>query len=122
MDRLLWVVTGLSIGLALLVLRSLRRKHIRVEYSVSWLVAALILLLLSCMPSILHWVADLIGVSSPPLALFLLVLTVFVAVFYRISIVISDLKDTNIALTQKVAILEYRIQALNEKQEANPIR
>lgn len=114
MDRLLLVVTALSLGLLVLVLRSLRRQHIRVEYSVSWLAAGMVLLLLSGMPRLLHWVADLLGVPSPPFALLILVLTVFVAVFYRISIVVSGLKDTNIALTQKVAVLEYRIQSLYE--------
>ena len=39
MDRLLNVTTVLSIVLLLMVLISVRRAHIRVEYSVSWLLA-----------------------------------------------------------------------------------
>jgi hypothetical protein len=30
-------------------------------------------------------------------------------------VIISSLKDSNIALTQKVAILEYKVRSLNEK-------
>ena len=41
MDRLLNVMTILSIVLMLVVLFSVRRSHIRVEYSVSWLGAGL---------------------------------------------------------------------------------
>ena len=37
MDRLLLVLGGFSIVLLVLVLSSVRREHIRVEYSVSWL-------------------------------------------------------------------------------------
>ena len=44
MDRLLKVTTVLSIALMLLVLFSVRRSHIRVEYSMSWLIAASALL------------------------------------------------------------------------------
>ena len=40
MDRLLNVTTVLSILLLIMVLISVRRAHIRVEYSVSWLLAA----------------------------------------------------------------------------------
>ena len=41
------VMTGFSILLMGLVLASVRREHIRAEYSVSWLVAGVTLLILS---------------------------------------------------------------------------
>ena len=44
MERLLDAMTILSIVLMLVILYSVRRSHIRVEYSVSWLAAAIILL------------------------------------------------------------------------------
>ena len=40
---------------------------------------------------------------------------VFILVFYRLSVRISDLKDANIALTQRVAILEYQQRLENEE-------
>ena len=40
MDRLLNVTTAVSVILLLMVLVSIRRAHIRVEYSMSWLFAA----------------------------------------------------------------------------------
>jgi hypothetical protein len=39
-------------------------------------------------------------------------------VFYQFSIVISDLKDANISLAQRVAILEFKIRSLHENKEA----
>ena len=47
MERLLNAITILSLALMIAVLFSVRRSHIRVEYSVSWLAAAVILLVLS---------------------------------------------------------------------------
>ncbi len=49
MDRLLNVITVFSLLLIGLVLLSVRRAHIRVEYSVSWLIAAVVLLVLVAM-------------------------------------------------------------------------
>jgi len=115
MDRLLNVMTVLSIVLIATVLFSVRRSHIRVEYSVSWLGAAFILLLLSLSPRGLNWIAAELGLAEPSLALLMLVLCVFLVVIYRLSVVISDLKDANIAMAQRVAILEFQIQSLNEK-------
>ncbi|PYT29307.1 MAG: hypothetical protein DMG58_16565 [Acidobacteria bacterium] len=113
MDRLLNVMTGLSALLILLVLASVRRARIRVEYSVAWLIGAAALLVLSRARGLLNAIASWLGVPYPPLALLLTVGCVFVLIFYRFSI--SQLKDDNIALAQRVAILEYHIQSLKDQ-------
>ena len=71
--------------------------------------------MLSRARGLLHWIADLLGLTYPPLALLLIVGCVFLIIFYRFSIVISRLKDDNIALAQRVAILEYHIQTLKDQ-------
>ena len=118
MDRLLNVVMLLSAGLIVLVLASLRRAHIRVEYSVSWLAAGLGLLVLSRAEGTLIWLARVLGVEEPPLALLFVSFSVFLLVFYRFSIIISELKDANIALAQRLAILQYEIESLHGKAKA----
>ncbi len=72
MDHLLNVTTGLSIVLLVIVLVSVRRAHIRVEYSVSWLIAAGAMLVLSRARPVLDAVRRLIGLPDTPLTLFLL--------------------------------------------------
>lgn len=117
MDRLLNVMTVLSVTLIILVLVSVRRAHIRVEYSVSWLVAAVGLLVLSRNRTLLHWLSHGMGLGADaPLALLLLVFCLFAVVFYTFSLQISDLKDRNIALTQRLAILEFELRAQREGQ------
>ena len=115
MDRLLNAMTGLSVLVILLVLASVRRARIRVEYSVSWLIGAVALLVLSRSQNLLHSIAGLLGVTYPPLALILLVGCVFLVMFYRFSLIISQLKDDNIALAQRVAILEYHIRSFKNQ-------
>jgi hypothetical protein len=109
MERLLDSVSILSVILIGLVLTSLRRAHIRVEYSVSWLFAGVALFALSCSPWILRKAGDYLGLSDAPVLLLFVIGGVFLIMFYRFSIIISKLKDNNIALAQRVAILEYHI-------------
>ena len=123
MERLLNVTTVVAIILLLLVLFSIRRAHIRVEYSMSWLAAAVGLIALSRMPSIMQYAAEHIGLGNdPPLALFLTGASVFLIMFFRYSVIVSHLRDDNIALAQRVAILEFHIQTLRtnlpERNEA----
>jgi hypothetical protein len=112
MDRLLNFTTGMSVLLIVLVLASVRRAHIRVEYSVSWLLASVAILVLSRSRKLLEAAASQLGVADPPMALMLLAGCVFVIIFYRFSLIISKLKDDNIALAQRVAILEYHLQTI----------
>lgn len=117
MDRLLNVTTVLSIVLLVMVLISVRRAHIRVEYSVSWLLASAAMLVLSRTRPLLDAVTRLTGIPDSPLTLFLLVGGVFLIMFFRSSIIISHLRDDNVALAQRVAILEYHIQSLRHHEE-----
>src|SRR6266568_1539246 len=112
MERFLNVMTVTSALLLALVLTSLRRAHIRVEYSVSWLIAAVALLVVSRSRSLLDATAGFLGISYPPLAPLLLVGCVFLLMFYRFSLVVSKLRDDNIALAQRLAILEFHLQSL----------
>jgi hypothetical protein len=116
MERLLNVMTVLSVVLMVLVLFSVRRSHIRVEYSVSWLGAAVVLLILSRSRGLLSWIAQYLGLESYALALVILMFCVFMVVFYRFSVILSDLKDANIAMAQRLAILEYQLQQTDEKR------
>jgi hypothetical protein len=115
MDRMLDVLAIFSLLLAGLVLVSVRREHIRVEYSVSWLVAAIALLILSRWQDLVRRIPAWIGVSDAALAMLIVSGGVFVLVLYRLSMIISHLKDSNIALIQKVAILEFNLESLHEK-------
>jgi hypothetical protein len=120
MDRLLNIMTVFSLLLIGLVLASVRRAHIRVEYSVSWLLAAMVLLVLSRWRTLQEWLATSLGLSDAPLALLMVAGAVFLVVLYRFSLVISRLKDSNIALTQRLAILEFRLESFDEKNKAVP--
>ena len=112
MQSLLNVTTILSIVLLIMVLISVRRAHIRVEYSVSWLLAAVAMLLLSRARPALDFITAHTGIPDTPLTLFLISGSLFLIMFFRFSIIISHLRDDNIALAQRVAILEFHIQGL----------
>ena len=96
----------------------MRRQRIRVEYSVSWLVAAAALFALTFSNGPTNWIGRLIGVPGGPTVLVIMILAAFLAVFYRFTSIISDLKDNNVALAQRVAVLEYLISSLHEKEAA----
>ncbi len=120
MDRLLGVMTVSSLLLIGLVLASVRREHIRVEYSISWLAAGLALLVLSLWKSLDQRIA--VALRIPDLAVTLLTVcgVVFLGVLFAFSLRLSQLKDSSIKLAQRVAILEYRLSLTEQSATNNP--
>lgn len=118
MERLLSVVAILSGAMIVVVLVSLRREHIRVEYSVSWLTAGVTMLIVSQSAPIRDSLSRLVGIREPAMALLFIAFSVFLLVFYRFSMILSQLKDANIALAQRVAMLQYQLEAIDEKRTA----
>lgn len=118
MSAIAGFLIAVSLVLILAVLVEVRRTHIRVEYSVSWLFAAVALLLVASVPGIMSLLSRGLGLEQEPLTLILAVGCIFLFVLFRLSIVVSSLKDNNIALAQRVAILEFRIAACHEEAQS----
>jgi hypothetical protein len=116
MDHLLNITTGLSVLLLVIVLFSVRRAHIRPEYSVTWLVAAVAMMVLSRARPLLEFLRRISGVPDTPLALFLIGAGVFLIMVFRFSVILSHLRDDNIALAQRVAILEYYVKSIGDHE------
>jgi len=116
MDRLLNVTAAVSVILLVIVLISVRRAHIRVEYSITWLLAAFALLVLSRMHATLDLLRGLLGLPDTPLTLFLFAASAFLVVFFRFSVIISHLRDDNVSLAQRIAILENRLYGLENRE------
>ncbi len=105
----------LVVGILTIVvtLFSLRREHIRTEYSVSWLAVGAILTLLALFPRALDATARALDVD--PRTCFLIASGALISsLVFEISHVVSKLRDENVMLAQRLAILEYQLRPSGE--------
>ena len=119
MEKLLWWTSVMSVVLIVMVLTALRRSHIRVEYSVTWLIACVALFALSRSQTALSWIASTLGLGYAPTVLVFVAGFIFLVMFFWTCVVISRLRDDNIALAQRVAILEYHLNRLRNSGGAD---
>jgi hypothetical protein len=99
------------IGAAVIIaatLISLRRTHQRVEYSVSWLGVGFALFFCALFPRFLVRGAAILGLDTPVYFVFIAGVLVL-ALLFEVSMVVSQLRDENVILTQRLAILEYHL-------------
>lgn len=109
-----------SVLLLLQIIRAVRREHIRVEYSMAWFGASILLLILSVYEPAIAWLSVFLGVSNPSFVLIPIAGLLFLFTFFRTSIQISELKDNNILLAQKISILEWEVK--NQASDINNLQ
>ena len=114
-DRTIVVSVVGSLLLLLLVLELVRRRRLREQYALAWLISGVILFILSFSRPLLAFAAQILGIHYPPSALFLIGFFLFMLVLLHFSAIISrqanELKD----LVQEVALLQWRIGQCERK-------
>ncbi len=102
-----------SLVLVLFVIEAIRRSHLNARYAILWLGAGGVLLLFSIYRPLLHWSAELLGISYPPSLLFGLAFLFLLVIVLHYSLVISSHRNSIRRLAQTVALLE---RALEDQQ------
>jgi len=92
------------------VLELIRRRRLKEEYSLLWLLAGAIMLVLTVARPLLEVLARAIGIYYAPSALFLVAGLLAMATGLHFTTVISSLTDQNRILAQRLAILEEKLR------------
>ena len=101
--------------LLIIVLELVRRKKFREEYCLLWIVTVVVLLILTLWKGSLKLIAGTLGILYPPSALFVVGSMFILTILLHFSAVISSFKTKNQELAQRFAILNLRLEKLEEK-------
>ena len=111
----------ICIFLVAYVFELVRRRHLSEEYSMGWLVAGSMMLILSISESLLVWVSNLVGATLFTSTLFFFGLVFLVTICLHFSIRISALTNQVRTLTQHMGILHSEKQLLEEQIGLNSL-
>lgn len=91
-----------------------RKRRLREEYAILWLLTALSVAVLSLWPGLIELLSRITGLYYLTSVVFIVFVFV-VAVLMHYSVVISRMKDANKELVQKCALLEQRVREIDER-------
>jgi len=117
-DRLQLVAILAAIALLLVVLELVRRRRLLERYALLWLASGIVLLALASWRDGLERLAKLVGIYSPPNALFVVALLFVLALLLHFSAAVSRLADQSKLLAQRLAILEDVVREEAERAPA----
>ena len=117
-DRVQLISIAISVLLLVAVLELVRRRKLVEEYSIIWILGALVLLAASVWRGFLDTAAQFLGIYYPPsLILMGLVLLFFVALL-ALSVVLSRQQRQIESLTEETAVLGAEIRDLRPPTRA----
>ncbi|HEX9935116.1 MAG TPA: DUF2304 domain-containing protein [bacterium] len=101
------VVAVLSLFLFGFVLNLIRKRRMRIEYSILWLIVSSIILAASIWQRMADRLAYAVGINYPPAFFFLVAILFLIMIFLHFSIELTKLKDQNKILIQELSMLKH---------------
>lgn len=108
-----------SLFLFAFILRLVKRKRLKEEYSLLWLGFSLVFIALAFYKPLLELVADALGILYAPAALLLILVTSIFFILIQFSVVISKLAEGNKNLIQEVGILKAELIKIQQTVKDN---
>lgn len=109
----LFILT-LSLILLGFVLNLVRKKRIRIEYSILWLFVSFIIVLVSIWSDLADQLAYFMGIYYPPALFFLIAIIFFILLMLHFSIEMTRMKDQIKTIVQELSLLKNQVHRMNE--------
>jgi len=104
--RAQWVAVIGTLLFLVVVIELVRRRRLVERYALLWISAALVLVVLAVWDGALSWIADALGILSPPNALFFIGVGALFVLALHFSVAFSRLSEETKVLAQEVARLD----------------
>ena len=106
-----------SLILLLVTVQLIRKRKLREEYALLWLLASVAILVLSVFGGIVNSLARLFNIAYSPTLPLVAGILFALAVLLSLSVALSNQANQNRDLAQEMAILEFRLRQLEKEHE-----
>ena len=100
----------------IIIVNLLRTKKLNLKYTLLWLFATIILLIVSLLPEIMYIISDIVGIKTPINIALILAGIFIVLILISITSIVSELNLKLRRLVQEVALLKKQINELKANQ------
>lgn len=116
--------TNLKIALIIVVLiyiffilRSVKRKNMRIGYLIFWSITGGILIVALLIPNLVENISNALGFGMPINMIFSIAIFIVLYLIFDLTILISKEQNKNTLLIQEISMLKKRVDELEKKEE-----
>lgn len=113
-------VALLSFGLLLFVFNLVRRKNLKENYAILWVLTALVLSAAPLLIDYLDELAHAVGIHYPPAFIYTVAIMFIMVLLLNFSVIVSKLSEQNKVLIQEQGIMKKRILDLEQQAGNSP--
>jgi hypothetical protein len=111
------IIFMLGLMLSAIIFELVRRKKFREELSLMWFTVGIAIMASSVADLIIDPVSRLLKIGYPPALVFVWVIFFLILALLYFSVLISDLKGKIKELSQKIALLEFKLTENHTKDD-----
>ena len=97
-----------------IILKSVKRKNIRISYLIYWLITGVTLVIALLVPSLVEKISNYIGFGLPINMIFSGAIFVILFLIFDLTKIITKEQNKNVTLIQEVSILKKRVGELEK--------
>jgi hypothetical protein len=109
MEKVQVLAMGLSLALLVFVLHLIRKRYLREQYSLLWLLFCVIIFVFSISTQWMEGAASLLGVKYAPSLLFLVGILLCLMLILHMTVIVSRLAERVIRLTQELGLMKHQM-------------
>ena len=106
-----------SIAFIIFIINLVRKNKLEEKYSILWLIASIVILIVAIFPSIITTIAQKFNVFYPPTLMLLFAIIVLGAYIVHITVVITKQNKMIVKLTQELGILKEEISKQKKEEK-----
>ena len=119
LNRIRFLMGAVSLGVFLFTILAIRSYKLREKYAVLWLMTAVMITLVALFPQLVDVTREWFGMQYVT-SVVAVIFVFLVLVSFHFSIALSALNDKAVAMASRCAILEARIQELEQRLGPGP--
>ena len=96
----------------IIIINFIAKKRLNLKYSLVWLLADIVMLIVTIFPQIVDIVGSFIGIASPVNTIFLFGGMFIILIVLTLTFIVSHMNNRIYSMTQSIALLEKRIRDL----------
>ncbi len=95
-----------SLLMLIYMIRKVRKSKVQIEKTVFWIVLGVVLIMISIFPSIVFWIADLLGIQSPANLVWISVCFILLVKQFMTTLELSQMETKLKELVEEIALKE----------------
>ena len=109
----------LGIAVAAFVINQVRRRKIKEQYALLWIMTAILFVLIPLLIDVVNAISYALGILYPPAFIFMIALICVILLLFQFSMSISKFSEQLKVLIQDIALLTRRVEELESNRADN---